>query len=309
MPALNFGVLVAMDTVLDQPISAAQQDRLRYIELRLRFLGEIRRPDLCERFGVGQAAATRDVALYKSLAPANLRYDSRAKRYVFADTFRPLYETDPVRVLSWLSRQFGDISPDPTARQLPCVTPDSLALPDLGTLATITRAIHQHGVLAIEYHSISSGRTNREIVPFALVDNGLRWHVRAYDRKQAAFRDFVLTRIRQPRTLSGATVAAHELCEQDSQWNRQVELELVPHPDQPHPEITEMDYAMQGSVLKLRLRAATAGYALRRWSVDCSPDHGLRAPEFRLWLKDPLVLYGVQSARLAPGYRPPGEAA
>ena len=27
------------------------------------------------------------------------------------------------------------------------------------------------------------------------------------------------------------------------QWTRIVELELVPHPDQPRPEITEMDYA------------------------------------------------------------------
>ncbi|MCG9040003.1 hypothetical protein [Laribacter hongkongensis] len=74
-------------------------------------------------------------------------------------------------------------------------------------------------------------------------------------------------------------------------------------------DIQRKGYAMQGSVLRLRLRAATAGYALRCWSVDCSPDHGLRAPEFRLWLKDPLVLYGVQSASLAPSYRTPGEAA
>ena len=50
-----------------------------------------------------------------------------------------------------------------------------------------------------------------------------------------------------------------------------------------------------------------AGYVLRKWSVDCSPDHHLRGHEFRLWLKDPLALYGVKNAVLAPGYRSPNQ--
>ena len=58
-------------------------------------------------------------------------------------------------------------------------------------------------------------------------------------------------------------------------------------------------------VLHMKRRAATAGYILRKWSVDCSPDHGLRGHEFRLWLKDLLALYGVKNALLAPGYRSP----
>ena len=63
-----------------------------------------------------------------------------------------------------------------------------------------------------------------------------------------------------------------------------------------------MDYGMTGGRLKMKLRAATAGYILRRWSVDCSPDHSLEGPEYRLWLKDHLAIYGVKSAILAPGY-------
>jgi predicted DNA-binding transcriptional regulator YafY len=49
--------------------------------------------------------------------------------------------------------------------------------------------------LAIEYHSVSSGRTVREIVPFAPIDNGQRWHVRAFDRKTQEFLNFVINRI------------------------------------------------------------------------------------------------------------------
>ena len=102
--------------------------------------------------------------------------------------------------------------------------------------------------------------------------------------------------------LKHSPIAPHESNDQDIQWNRIVELELVPHPDQPRPEITEMDYGMRDSVLRMKLRAATAGYILRKWSVDCSPDHSLRGHEFRLWLKDCLALYGVKNAVLAPGY-------
>jgi hypothetical protein len=49
-----------------------------------------------------------------------------------------------------------------------------------------------------------------------------------------------------------------------------------------------MDYRMDDGMLRMKLRAATAGYILRKWSVDCSPDHSLRGHEFRLWLKDHL---------------------
>ena len=180
--------------------------------------------------------------------------------------------------------------------------PSRLSHPNIDVLACVTRAIHLGQVLGINYHSISSGESRREIVPFALLDTGLRWHVRAFDRKTSQFRDFVLTRIREPQVHRDSLPLRHELPEHDVQWTRIVELELVPHPDQPRPSITCMDYDMPDGVLRLKLRAALAGYALRKWSVDCSPDHSLRGPEYRLWLKDHLSLYGVETAVLAPGY-------
>lgn len=282
-----------------------QRDRLAFVELRMRFIGELRRQDLITRFGIQSAAASRDLALYKQLAPGNIDYDPKAKTYVPGPTFRAVFDFPPERVLAWLAQGFGDGEP---MQFRPCVTSDSparLTHPDLDVLASVTRAIHQACPLAIEYHSASNGRTEREIVPFALIDNGLRWHVRAFDRKSQEFRDFVVTRIRRPQPVKGEKPKPHELSDQDIQWTRIVELELVPHPDQPRPEVTAMDYGMRNGSLRIKLRAATAGYVLRNWSVDCSPDHSLHGHEFRLWLKDPLALYGVKNALLAPGYRAP----
>jgi predicted DNA-binding transcriptional regulator YafY len=286
-------------------LTQPQRDRLAFVELRVRFIGEIRRQDLVSRFGIQSAAATRDLALYKELAPENIDYDPKGKAYVTGPDFRPVFDFPAERILAWLSQGFGDGEPTKIKSWISCEMPSRLSLPDLNILASVTRAIHQECPLRIAYHSLSSGETEREIVPFALIDNGLRWHVRAFDRKAQEFRDFVITRIKQPMVMKGAAVESHEQSNQDIQWTRIVEVELVPHPDQPRPEITEMDYSMSGGVLRMKLRAATAGYILRKWSVDCSPDHSLRGPEYRLWLRDHLALYGVKNAVLAPGYKEP----
>jgi hypothetical protein len=288
-------------------LTQPQRDRLAFVELRVRFIGGIRRQDLVSRFGIQSAAATRDLALYKDLAPGNIDYDPKGKSYVLGPEFKPVFDFPPERVLSWLTQGFGDGEPIRLKAWVACESPSRLTHPDLDVLAAVTRAIHQECPLAIEYHSISSGCSDRQIAPFALIDNGLRWHVRAFDRKSQEFRDFVITRIKRPKVMKEAKIEPHEASNQDIQWTRIVELELVPHPDQPRPEITEMDYSMQDGVLRMKLRAATAGYILRKWSVDCSPDHSLRGPEFRLWLKDALALYGVKNAMLAPGYRSPDQ--
>lgn len=295
------------DEQLDD-LTQPQRDRLAFVELRVRFIGDIRRQDLVSRFGIQSAAATRDLAIYKELAPGNIDYDTKAKCYVLGEDFKPLFDFPPERVLSWLTQGFGDGEPSQLKAWVASEIPSRLTHPDLDVLACVTRAIHQECPIRVEYHSISSGQTERQIVPFALIDNGLRWHVRAFDRKSQEFRDFVVTRIKRPVLLRDEEVQAHERGDQDIQWTRIVELELIPHPDQPRSEVTEMDYGMRDGVLRMKLRAATAGYILRKWSVDSSPDHSLRGPEYRLWLKNPLALYGVRNAVLAPGYRSPDQA-
>ena len=283
-------------------LTQPQRDRLAFVELRVRFIGEIRRQDLVSRFGIQSAAASRDLALYKELAPGNIDYDSKGKSYVLGPDFRPVFNSPPDRVLSWLTQGFGDGEPVRLKAWIASETPSRLTQPDLDVLASVTRAIHQERPLALEYHSITSGGTDREIVPFALLDNGSRWHVRAFDRKSGEFRDFVFTRMESTELLDG-NPAKHELPAQDIQWNRIVELDIVPHPERPHPDITERDYGMVDGVLHLKLRAAMAGYVLRQWQVDCSADHSVKEQGCRLWLRDVLALYGVKNAMLALGYQ------
>lgn len=290
-------------------ISQVQKERLSHIDFRAYFLGGIGRSDLVSRFGIGEAAATRDITLYRELAPKNLEYDTQVRSYVKSEAFKPLFDYSPAQVLAALSYGFGEDFVGSHKAMIPCATPAELNKPILPVLAVLTRAIHRKRVVRIQYRSIDSGLSTREIVPFVLVDNGLRWHVRAYDRKRETFIDFVITRITDP-VITDSEPQEHETRDEDIQWNRIVEMELVAHPKLPHPETIEMDYAMQDGVLKVNVRAAVAGYVLRRWNVDCTEDHSLRGTgnnsqkgaEYHLWLRNRQALYGVQNLVLAPGY-------
>jgi len=287
-----------------ESLSHVQRERLAYVDFRLYFFGEIGRPDLIERFGVAPAGATRDLALYREIVPQNITFDGSHKIYRIGQAFVPLFEHAPQRVLSALALGFGDGVNTGAHSLLPCESPTALSNPRMDVLAPVCRAIHVKRPVAIRYHSMSSGESERVIVPFALVDTGLRWHVRAFDRKRGEFRDFVVTRIETPMLLDEEP-QANERPDNDIQWTRIVELDFVPHPRLERPEIIKMDYGITDGSIRMRVRAAVAGYMLLRWSVDCSPDHRLKEEQYRLWLSDPLALYGVENAKLAPGYQAP----
>ena len=287
-------------------LNKSQRDRLAYIDLRLCYTGTVNRQDIVDRFEIRSAAATRDFALYRDLAPKNIEYDNSQKHYTCGKWFSPLFEFDAEQVLAWISGGYGDTEP---LKQKPIVLAESTRVSrytNKDVLAALSRSIYSKSVSEISYRSLSSGLTTRQIVPFAFIENEQRWYVRAFDRRNKEFRDFSLKRIIVSEP-TDQEAHADELADHDIQWNRIVELELVPHPaNVQHPDTIETEYAMEKGVLRIKLRAALAGYFLRRWNVDCSEDHSLKGAEYHLWLKNRQALYGIQNLFLAPGYASEG---
>jgi hypothetical protein len=80
-------------------------------------------------------------------------------------------------------------------------------------------------------------------------------------------------------------------------------MHIVPHPRLTHPETIAVEYGMVQGVLKVQVRAAVAGYVLRRWNVDCTTNYSLIGAEYHLWLKNTVTLYGVENLAVAPGYQ------
>ena len=178
-----------------ETISFSQRQRLAYIDFCLLFKGAIHRQDLINRFEVGLSAGSRDFTLYKELAPENLIYDPREKRYFQTENFVPVFEHDAKRTLIKLANDISDGFDAIGDVHFPVESASSLNVPDIFVVAKVVQAIVNKKAMSVIYTSLSSGSGARELVPHSIVDNGQRWHVRAFDRKSQSFRDFVLTRI------------------------------------------------------------------------------------------------------------------
>ncbi len=286
-----------------ESLNFAQKQRLAYIDFCLFFRGHIMRQDITKHFEMGMANASRDLALYKQLAPNNLTFTD-SKRYIQSDNFEPLFKHDAHKTLIKLANDISDGYDAINDIEFPVQAPSQLNVPDIYVVAKLVQAILNNKAVEVDYTSLSSGLTSRELVPHSIVDSGLRWHVRAFDRKSQSFRDFVLTRISQAEILE-AKLSKDENKLEDHQWMRVMPLQLVPHPNNvKHRAAIEMDYGMNKGKLEINVRAALAGYLLRRWNVDCTSDAELIGGEYQLWLKNHQTLFGAENLAIAPGYVP-----
>lgn len=286
-------------------LSQNQRERLNYIEFRIYFTGQISRSDLIQRFGISEAAATRDLTIFREKASGNIEFDNTAKVYRITDGFRSVFlkDIEPKQLLRALVHGIGDDFGNTADVMVPCEQPSRLQAPPAHILAAVSRAICQKLVLQVEYLSDSGNHGTREIVPLSLFGTGLKWLVRAYCRRKNIFCDFVLNRIRSAEVIQTSKLLEAEMKEQDDEWNKMLKLELIPHPaGKPEKQaMTEQEFQMVEGVHILRVRAASAGYVLRLWSVDCSED--MRLKLLPLYLRNRITLHDVDNAILAPGYQ------
>lgn len=281
-------------------LSGYQKELLAHIEFIGRFYGVVSRADLTKRFDISDASATRTFQLYISIAPNNLIYRPNIRRYEWQDNALPVIDVSINKCLSTLTDGFGDSFAHPTDN--PIAVKNSLFHANLNLLAGITRAIKRKYPIAINYLSKSSPKgAERQIVPHSIADSGLRWHVRAFDRKHNEFRDFVINRISSLDPCKADRILSHEEQAADNEWNTIVELELQPHPRLGNiAPMIEFEYQMVSGILKKRVRQALAGYLLDSWNIDASPDASLSGEHVMLHLKNSQLLQ-FSSKRLAPG--------
>lgn len=283
--------------------SFAQKQRLAYIDFKLYFTGMVTRSEIVTHFELGLAAATRDLKFYKDNAPDNMAYDNVEKKYFITTKFKPIFKHDARRTLIKLANNISDGFDSIGDTSFPIESPSPLNVPDIDIIAKLSQAIINHKPISVIYTSLSSGSGARELVPHSIVDNSLRWHLRAYDRKSKSFRDFVLTRITKI-TILAQTPSTEEDKLEDHQWMRMVPLQIIPHPKNiKHPTAIKLDFGMEKGMLEVKVRAAMAGYLLRRWNVDCSESGSLSGPEYQLYLQNSQTLYGAENLAIAPGYQ------
>jgi hypothetical protein len=282
-------------------INHAQRERLAFIDFCLQFLGQISRSDLVNHFKTGLASCSRDFSLYKEIAPNNLSLRHETKQYYRSLSFSPIFDHHPQVMLDRLCHGFGDGLSSGFAPSNVCIDSTRLIQPKSDIVAALMRAINNCRAIKCRYVSLTSGETERVIVPHAIANNGQRWHVRAYDRKRKEFRDFVLTRFLDIQEVD-KPVPKTQLSDSDNEWNNILDIEITPHPSVTHSEAISLDYDIVGGKLSLNVREALLGYLMRHWNVDCSVDASLVGEQYQLHLANINKLLGINAMVIAPGY-------
>ena len=268
----------------------ATRQRLQYIELMAFYTGVVSRSDVAKAFGISDPAATKDLKLYGDLAPGNLIYTQAVFGFVPAPGFHPLFaDLAPAAALPVIAANLavaGGPYGNDSIYGLPTAgLPLPARLPGADALAQITRAIHNHKKLRVSYRSLSDRETSeiRVLEPHALVDTGLRWHVRAYSEETYDFRDFVLSRFVAAECLDET---AESGAEHDEDWVEMVTLQLGPHAglDAKKQQSLLLDYGANDDTIEVNVRRALIGYVLQRLSVDTTPDHSLNPSAYQLML-------------------------
>ena len=250
------------------------EQRLEFIEFHLYWEGGVNRADIREFFGVSVPQASKDLSQYQELAPDNIRYDRSEKRYLAAESFKPLFlKPDADRYLMQL-RSLADGVTTPKESWLAAVPGfDTLHFPhrhvDPDILRAILDTIRAGEAVEIRYQSLSANRPKaiwRRITPHAFGYDGLRWHARAYCHIDSLFKDFLLSRIlgirgRQPSTVSAAD---------DAVWQEHVTVLLKPHPglNEDQQQVIARDYGMRKGRLGVNVRLALLYYFLKRLGLE-----------------------------------------
>ncbi|MBF0584153.1 MAG: WYL domain-containing protein [Magnetococcales bacterium] len=246
--------------------------RMEFIEFRLFWEGHINRRDLIDQFGVSVQQASGDFNLYQEMAPGNLVYSTRAKRYFPSDKFKLRFlNPDSDRYLAnLLSMSSGILT---TEESWLAAVPSYDVLPqprraiDPDRLRRVVAAIREGVALQICYQSMNAPEPEwRWITPHALAFDGYRWHTRAFCHKALSFKDFVMARIVGIR----GTKEHNTNPEEDREWHDVIEVRIGPHPDltENQRKAIELDYGMENGEMLISVRKGFLFYFLRRLGLD-----------------------------------------
>lgn len=233
---------------------------------RLFWEGSLQREDLIARFGLSPAQATADIARLRDRLGSGIAYDISRRAYVPSEALSDA-PSDAAGILAELrlmaegiiDRSAGILSEPPTVEMVAALA----RAVDREVLRHVIWAIRDHKMIEATYVSFQRPEVTRRLLsPHALVFDGFRWHARCHDAGDGCFKDFLLSRLSEPRLCGEAEVTA----EADVAWQSWRVLTIVPHPGlgEHQKRVVMLDYGMVDGELNLTVREAVIFYVKRR---------------------------------------------
>lgn len=289
--------------VATEPFPLPRRERLRYMEATLMWEGSFQRSQVASVFDVHVASVTDDIAAYENKYADHLKYDQRQKCYLPGTKFKPeIASADPSEYLALLLA-FAETGSSAVLPLLAGADNIAVALPspapvlDGEVLKITLQAIRRQKGFNAVYHSTRAPAPETvELWPHSLFYTGIRWFVRAYNRKTQKFRNYAMQRLEKAKFIDEfPPVTRHE----DSDWVQEVEVEVAPNPglDQHNKDIVAREFAMKKSsgeyVWKIKVRRCLVWFLVNRYRLD---DEKPELPRNRVVLKNRKELQALLNA-------------
>lgn len=235
----------------------SQQQRLHFMERQLLWGRRLTLPMVQEAFDISRIQASRDIKLYRELAPNNVPpYNPADRCYRPSRSFVPLFAVvDPHELLTVIDHPIQnklalDAVPMLSRRILEGVLPAVLTALEYGTAFE-----------AIYASSSAPIGVKRVLTPSAIVYVDNRLHLRAWCEKRQEYRDFVLSRLLTVPKLLKKEPTSLPI---DALWETWLDIKLTPNPNLPidGQQLIRKEYQLDGSSL-VRVRAALVHYFLQ----------------------------------------------
>jgi len=246
--------------------------RFRLIEIIALWEGRLTTNHLCTAFQIGRQQASRDINSYQSLFETPpLVLDRSIKGYKPTQAFSPKFSQGTAsEYLALLHRQKEMVEAFDYF-ELGHAESEIVSVPNRAISPIIVRSLIQAAReqrrVDIDYISLSTPKvTGRNIVPHTIVNDGFRWHVRAYCEHRKQYRDFVLSRFRnEPDLLDRSDFGRNH----DADWNESTVLEIIPNPylSEAQQQIIAEDYGMKNKSMIIKARNALVKYLVQRLNL------------------------------------------
>lgn len=275
-----------------QNIKWDQALRFRLIEIIALWEGRLTTNHLCSAFRIGRQQASRDINKYQRLFDtAPLVLDRSLKGYKPTEFFSPRFSQGTANEYLTLLHQQNhmvetfDFFKMGHAESALLMVPERPISPII--VRSLIQAAREQRRVDIDYVSLSTPKViGRNIVPHTIVNDGFRWHVRAYCEHRSEYRDFVLSRFRNVPDLLDRSDFGRE---RDTDWNKITEIDVIPNPNlsAEQQKIISEDYCMSDGRLVIKSRNALVKYVIQRLNICLDENQLCGSPKaFQLTVKN-----------------------
>ncbi|HQS58743.1 MAG: hypothetical protein B7Y56_10820 [Gallionellales bacterium 35-53-114] len=254
--------------------------RLRQLELLLRWEGQIGNARLRELFGLSSIRASQWLKEFRDAHPRWTKWNSITRSFHATYDFHRHKSPDTADALN----QYVELVGLPSAMKAENDQVLVAAFPDITMVnsqifSILTNAARIKHQVEITYCSMREPKPHKLIIsPHSVVRSGRRWHVRAYSELSQQFCDYELGLITSAVPLSQPAIF---LIEADTDWMTNVPVRLIAHPDLSEDQqlVVRLEYFRETSSITVSCRGPLVKYFIQELRVatdvknQCPPEY------------------------------------